>query len=86
MHRLPWDLCTTFAAIGAVVAYAVLLGYFGFIVLFSKSSSTGLSRNELFTILEGVGDAIGTGICEKTGVGQVLCTDLTMTHVHVQIS
>lgn len=29
MHKLPWNLCTTFAASGAAVAYLILLAFFG---------------------------------------------------------
>ena len=51
--------------------------------LSSVISSTGLSRSELWCLLEEAGDNVGTGIPEQ-GATQVSCNNVLITHVHVQ--
>ncbi len=41
MHRIAWNLCTTFAAIGTAIAYALLFAMFGFHVMYLPGALAG---------------------------------------------
>lgn len=71
MRILTWNLCTTFAALGAAIAYGILLLLFGFHLVYLPGALLGLLA------AYGVSSALGAALI-RIGAGQRLIAALIL--------